>query len=168
MVSTRPWLTISRRHSKYLAVFFVLCIPVVSAAADDLEDEADTKIGERCINSRTIRRTDVVDDSNIVFYMRGTSVYLNTLRTPCKGLSDERRFTYGSYTRSLCELDRISVLKDSTFGAYEGRSCKLGRFQLISAEEAAYFFNPQDRATEPEPVDPPPVEEFIIEDKESR
>jgi hypothetical protein len=58
------------------------------------------------------------------------------------------------------------VLKDSTFGAYEGRSCKLGRFQPVTVEEAAFFFNPQLRAPEPERVDPPPVEEFIIKDPE--
>ena len=155
----------TRNRPQYV-LLAVFCIPVISAAADDVEDEADTKIGERCINSRTIRRTDVVDDSNVVFYMRGTKVYLNTLPKPCKGLADERRFTYGSFTRSLCEFDRISVLKDSTFGAYEGRSCKLGRFIPVTQEEAAYFFHPQDRVTEPEPVDPPPVEEFDIDDPE--
>jgi hypothetical protein len=155
-----------RNRAQYL-LLAVLCITVTSRASEDVEDEADAELGERCINSRTIRRTDVVDDSNVVFYMRGTRIYLNTLPKACKGLADERRFTYGSYTRSLCEFDRINVLKDSSFGAYEGRSCKLGRFQAVTEEEAAFFFNPQLRVTEPVPVDPPPVEEFVIDDPES-
>jgi len=156
-----------RNRSPYL-LLAVICISAASSAAEDVEDEADVEIGQRCIDSRSIRRTDVVDDSNVVFYMRGTRVYLNTLPKICKGLADERRFTYGSYTRSLCEFDRINVLKDSTFGAYEGRSCKLGRFQSVTQEEAAYFFNPQHRVTEPVPVDPPPVEEFTIDEPEDK
>jgi len=157
----------TRNWTRYLLAV-VLSVPAVSPLLASDEDVPDAEAGERCINSRTIRRTDVVNDSMIVFYMRGTKIYLNVLPSPCKGLADERRFTYGSYTRSLCELDRINVLKDSTFGAYEGRSCKLGRFLPITEEDVADLFNQQHRVPEPKRVDPPPVEEFIIEDEESR
>ncbi len=147
----------------------MLGVPAVSAAPEDVEDvgdETDAEESQRCINSRTIRRTDVVDDSNILFYIRGSKVYLNTLPKTCKGLSDERRFTYGSYTRSLCEFDRINVLKDSTFGAYEGRACKLGRFRLVTQDDVAYLFEQRQRVPEAERVDPPPVEELILDDPE--
>ncbi len=89
-----------------------------------------------------------------------------TLTKTCKGLSDERRFTYGSYTRSLCEFDRISVLKDSSFGAYEGRACKLGRFRLVTEDDVAYLFDPRHGVPEAERVDPPPVTELILDDPE--
>ncbi len=153
-------------YSKSLTEFFLLSVPAVSAAPEDVGDETDAQESQRCIDSRTILRTDVVDDSNILFYIRGSKVYLNTLPRTCKGLSDERRFTYGSYTRSLCEFDRINVLKDSTFGAYEGRSCKLGRFRLVTADDVAYLFDQQHRVPEAERVDPPPVEELILDEPE--
>ena len=159
--------TTTRNWSQFLLAV-VLSIPAVSPLLASEEDAPDAEAGERCINSRTIRRTDVVNDSMIVFYMRGTRIYLNVLPKPCKGLADERRFTYGSYTRSLCELDRINVLKDSTFGAYGGKSCKLGRFLPITDEDAADLFNQQDRVPEPKRVDPPPVEEFDIDDPEDK
>ena len=133
---------------------------------EDVGDETDAEESQRCINSRTIRRTDVVDDSNILFYIRGSKVYLNTMPKTCKGLSDERRFTYGSYTRSLCEFDRIRVLKDSSFGAYEGRACKLGRFRLVTQDDVAYLFEQRQRVPEAERVDPPPVEELILGEPE--
>ncbi len=129
-------------------------------------DETDVEESQRCINSRTIRRTNVVDDSNIVFQMRGSKTYLNTLLKPCKGLSDERRFTYGSYTRSLCEFDQIRILKDSSFGAYEGRACKLGRFRPLTQDDVAYLFEQRQRVPEAERVDPPPVEELILDEPE--
>ena len=73
---------------------------------------------------------------------------------------------HSPYTRSLCEFDRINVLKDSTFGAYEGRACKLGRFRLVTEDDIAYLFNQRHRVPEAERVDPPPVEELIPADPE--
>ncbi len=163
MALIRPWPTIFELHRKVLTALLVLGAPAIALASEEGVDGED---GQRCINSRTIRRTDVVDDSNIIFYMRGSKIYLNTLPKTCKGLSDERRFTYGSYTRSLCEFDRISVLKDSTFGAYEGRACKLGRFRLVTQDDVAYLFEQRQRVPEAERVDPPPVEELILDDPE--
>ncbi len=163
MALIRPWPTIFRLHRKVLTALLALGLPAIAPASEEGEDGEEDL---RCINSRTIRRTDVVDDSNIIFYMRGSKIYLNTLPKTCKGLSDERRFTYGSYTRSLCEFDRINVLKDSTFGAYEGRACKLGRFRLVTQDDVAYLFDQRHRVPEAERVDPPPVEELILDDPE--
>lgn len=152
------------RYSIFLATFLALALPVISLASGDGAVEGDD---ERCINSRAIRRTDVIDDVNIVFYMRGSKIYLNTLPSACKGLSHERRFTYETFARSLCVLDKIKVLMDSGAGAYEGRACKLGRFQLVTEEDIVYLFEQRQKIPEAERVDPPPVEELIIDDAEN-
>ncbi len=150
-------------YVKFLLALFVLSAPATSAASDDAADEQDDR---RCINSRAIRRTDVLDDVNIVFYLQGRKIYLNAMRAPCPGLSRDRRFSYGSYTRSLCEFDKINVLTDSGFGMIEGRTCKLGRFRLVTKEDVEYIYEQRDRLPEPERVEAPPIQELGPDDAE--
>ena len=149
------------RYKRFLPVLCVLCVPVVSPASDEAVDDGETI---RCINSRTIRSTDVINDSNVVFHMQGRKIYLNTLPRSCRGLSRERRFSFVTHTRSLCESDRISVLKDSGLGVYEGRSCKLGRFQLATEQDIADFYKQLHPIPEPKPVDPPPVQDVMSDE----
>ena len=153
IVWNHPVSVMIHRRSIILVLPFVLSVAAVSPASDEADES------KRCINSRVIKSTDVVNDRNIIFYMRGSKIFLNTLPKPCKGLSRERRFTYVSHSRSLCRLDRISVLKDSGFGAYAGRSCKLGRFLPVTKEDIAFKFAQQRNMPEA-PVEAPPIEEL--------
>lgn len=104
--------------------------------ADELEDDADDN-SIRCINTRSLKTTEVVNDSNLLFYMTGKTVYLNILPRECRGLSRERRFSYSTNGRSLCSSDAIRILSDSGGSLHEGRLCRLGRFYLTSKEEIA-------------------------------
>ena len=81
-------------HSKLLVVAVLLAAPTALPAADEAEEDDGSR---RCINTRTLRNTDVLDDTHIVFRMVGSKIYLNTLKTNCRGLSRERRFSYTSY-----------------------------------------------------------------------
>jgi hypothetical protein len=102
-------------------------------AADEGLDE-DT--AERCIPLRSISSTRVVDDHNILFYMRGGDIYRNQLPHRCPGLRNERTFMYRTSLSQLCDLDIITVLNDAGFGFTPGASCGLGRFYPITKEEA--------------------------------
>ena len=77
--------------------------------------ELDVEESARCVNSRTIKRTSVIDDRNIVFYMRGSRIYINVLPRECRGLSHQRRFSYTTVTRSLCNSDSIRILRETGF-----------------------------------------------------
>ena len=101
------------------------------------EDETDDRETENCINVRTLRRTDVVDDQRIIFYMSGKTTYLNIMPKTCKGLSRDRRFSYSTTGRSLCSFDAIRVLRDGGGGLHQGRLCRLGQFHPITREDAA-------------------------------
>ncbi len=95
--------------------------------------------------------------------MQGRRLYLNRLPKTCVGLSEERRFSYDLYVRSLCEHDKIRVLKEYGRGYQEGRSCSLGRFQPITYDELQVFLGERSAPVEPKPTAPPEIED-ITED----
>jgi len=113
--------------------------------------------GQRCVSSRPIRKTEVLDDQNILFYMRGTDIYLNHLPKPCKRLSESGRFLYRTTVARLCSADIINVLSDTGLGVTQGRACKLGNFYAITKEDVEKIKAPQE--IKPKPVPPAEPEE---------
>ena len=150
-------------HRKLLIAAVLLAAPTALQAADEAEEDDGSR---RCINTRTLRSTDVLDDTHVVFRMVGTKVYLNTLKTNCSGLSRERRFSYVTHSRSLCEFDGIRILRDSGIGVHEGRRCKLGRFRLTTEEDITDMFDSMRNRPEPEALEPPPLEDVVSDGNE--
>lgn len=77
------------RISLIAAAGFVLAFSVAMpgvAGAEDPNSDA-----EHCVSLRRIDRTEVVDDRNILFHMRGGNVYLNNLPHKCPGLGWRKR-----------------------------------------------------------------------------
>ncbi|MGI9260894.1 MAG: hypothetical protein ACR2QR_02605 [Woeseiaceae bacterium] len=110
-------------------------------AQDEQESAADEEIvydefTVQCISLRQIRRTEVVDDRNILFYMSGQTVYHNRLPRLCGGLAREDRFSYQTNIGRLCRIDHIRVLYDDPFGLREGNRCALGVFHKMDREGA--------------------------------
>jgi len=113
-------------------------IPVAAQDEAPVSDDIDDST-RSCITLRSLRHTDVIDDRNVVFRMRGNTVYHNILRNQCGGLAREGRFSYDSGFGRLCENDMIRVLHADSFGAFgmrEGAGCKLGPFHKITREDA--------------------------------
>lgn len=115
---------------------FLLMLLAAPAQADEEEDSPfdDDPEAKRCINTTSIRSTDVIDDNNIAFHMRGSKVYLNILPRRCTGLGRERRFSYTTSVGSLCSSDMIRILQDGGGGIMQGRSCRLGVFHPTTKE----------------------------------
>ena len=84
----------------------LLVCPLAFAAAQDLDDDN----AERCIRLNQLSSTEIVDDRNVLFYMRGDQVYLNSLPNRCPGLREERTFMYRTTHSQLSDLDVIAVL----------------------------------------------------------
>ena len=76
-------------------------------------------------------------------------------------LSKDRRFSYETYTRSLCASDKIRILQDSGGRLYEGKSCSLGRFQPIERQDLIDFLEQRETVPEPEPTAPAEVEDVV-------
>ena len=143
------------------SIFALIALVTVATTGTAADEEEATGESKRCINARSIRGADVIDDNYVLFRVQGRRFYLNALPKSCRGLSRDRRFSYETYTRSLCERDTMRVLKEASGGVYEGRACKLGRFQQITEAKLVDFI--EDRAVTPEPseVEAPDLEEVV-------
>ena len=105
-----------------------------AATADDIDRE-----GERCISVSRLRTTYVVDDSTVLFYMRGGDIYRNVLRYDCPRLKRENRFSYRVTANRLCNVDTITVIESFGSTLTSGVSCGLGKFYGISEGEADFM-----------------------------
>ena len=113
---------------------------------EPIDESIDVTDGEKvgdamrsCVTLRALRRTEIIDDRNILFRMRGRTIYHNILPRQCGGLAREDRFSYDSSMGRLCRGDMIRVLHSDSFGTYgmrEGVACRLGAFHKISQEDA--------------------------------
>ncbi|ETI63045.1 hypothetical protein C100_14775 [Sphingobium sp. C100] len=120
----------SVRHSARLMVGLALASLTFPAVAKDKPDPYVAK-GEPvdCIQIRSIRSTDVRDDSTIDFIMNNKKIYRNSLPNSCPSLGFEKRFSYRTSLSQLCSVDIITVLWSGGPGLQPGASCGLGKFQ---------------------------------------
>jgi hypothetical protein len=86
-----------------------------------------------CVSLTNLDRTDIIDDRNILFYMRGTEIYLNQLPHRCSGLRMADGFSYRRTINRLCHVDLIRPIPLG--GMRGGISCGLGTFRLITEDE---------------------------------
>jgi len=115
-------------------------LPFVAASAQGVDDEDQE--AARCINLRSIDRTEVVDDENIIFYMRGDRIYVNHLKHSAMGLRKNQPFMYETTSTQLCANDMIVVLERWPGGLSRWGSAPLGRFEPIDEERADLLQNP--------------------------
>jgi hypothetical protein len=146
----------------------LLCLSPLTLAqeeAPEVEEEDSIIEGQRCVNTISIIRTEILDDQNIIFYMRGTDIYLNHLPKPCKGLAQSGRFMYRTVVARLCRAGIITILHDFGLGMTKGRSCKLGSFYGITEEAVEKIKAPLE--IEPKPIPPAEPEEPGAEQTEA-
>jgi hypothetical protein len=139
-----------------LAIAFAGIQPVF--AQDEVDEDAPSmdSDGERCLVTRRISRTKVVDDRTIIFYMRGTDTYVNILPRSCNGLRRENRFSYQAQSSRLCDIDGIVVLYQAGASLRAGANCKLGLFHPITREDAkAIIEGPSTPPPNPLPMPEP-------------
>ena len=120
---------IREMNSRWLTWCANCCLALAGSLPAIATEEDDSL---RCINSRSIRGADVIDDNHVLFEVQGRRLYLNRLPKSCVGLSRHGRFSNDLYVRSLCEHDKIRILKEFGSGSQEGRACSLGRFEPIT------------------------------------
>lgn len=110
--------------------------------ADDDENAAEDPLAEiafgapvACVNTQRIRRTDVLNDREILFIMHGSEVYLNKLPHRCPRLKMSDTFSYEVRGSQLCDVDVIRVV--DTFGGRisPGPACGLGKFLPVTEDQ---------------------------------
>ncbi len=102
-------------------------IPTAQAQLTQIAEDDRRNI---CIDLARIRRTEVVDDNTILFYLRGGDVYVNELTYRCPGLGFEDGFSYTTSLTKLCSNKEIIRVLD------RGTACGLGTFTKIDKATA--------------------------------
>ncbi len=108
-----------------------------------------------CLIRSWIQRTGVVNDGAVIFFVQNEQAYLNVLETTCAGLERDgdfiaapQRATTGVVgSTRVCDIDRIFPYKEDSERREVG--CGLGRFFLISEQQALQILNPQDGTDAP-------------------
>lgn len=149
---------IKRSPMSIFATGMALLLPMSTLAGQaNSEEEVIDDHAEKCVSVTKIRRTHVVDDRTVLFYMRGKKAYLNILPRACNGLAREQSFSYRTFSRRLCNVDSIQVLQQ---GNFQGTSCALGAFIPISREEANALKDTEAKEAPPAPIPLPEPEEI--------
>lgn len=128
--------TISCGACVALAVGAFTMLASMTTLARSENEEGVQDGAKRCVSLARIDNTHVLDDRNILFYMRGKKVYINKLPHKCHGLRRADSFMYKTSLSQLCDLDIITVLDNIGFGFSRGPSCGLGSFYPIDRERA--------------------------------
>ncbi len=132
----------------------LLAVSLLSTGTARAHDEpADATRAKHCVSLLRIDRTDIIDDSNILFYMTDGTIYRNQLPHRCPGLRRADSFMYRTSLNQLCDLDIITVLNSLGFGFMRGPSCGLGSFQPVTEDEVAVL-KAGEVTPEPERVTP--------------
>ena len=131
---------INRKIKKLIVLLFSIIL-FKDIQAQEKTAEPGSDLERQCISVRQIRKTQVIDDQNVLFYMRGGSVYHNMLLRRCTTLRRENRFMYESRTGGLCRMDNIRVLTSNMMGGglLGGIFCPLGKFNKLSDEDVEAF-----------------------------
>jgi len=145
-----------------LILSFFACVGVAQDGDDDAESSEaiadDSREPERCIRVRSIRRTQVIDDKTIVFFMRNRDIYVNTLQRQCPQLAREDRFAYEARGGNLCNTDFITVLLQFAGRFDPGFTCRLGQFVPADQETVDMIIAAAEEGGAAAPVKAEPVE----------
>ena len=115
-------------------VLLFSALPMLMGNIAQAEDDAEVfSEPQDCISLTRLDRTDIIDDRNILFYMRGKEVYLNQLPHRCSGLRMSDGFSYRRTINRLCKIDMIRPLPRGGMGG--GIACGLGTFRLVTEDE---------------------------------
>jgi hypothetical protein len=115
-------------------------LAMATGPAHGAEADADAEVLD-CVNLSRIDHTHVVDNRNILFYMRGGNIYLNRLSHAVPGLDRNDGFMYRTRMGRLCRVDTVTVLERWGFGLTEGASGTLGDFVLVDEARAEALRN---------------------------
>jgi len=98
-------------------------------AADAGGQEGSGAKTEQCIPIMQIDHTKILDDQNVLFYMKNKKIYKNHLPNRCAGLKASDTFKYKTSQSQLCNVDIITVLNRTGGDFMPGPSCGLGLFE---------------------------------------
>lgn len=106
-----------------------------------------------CLQLLRVDHSSVVDDQNILFYLKNGDIYLNHLAHPAIGLDANQPFMHETTIGQICRNDTITVLEERVFGFMRGASSTLGSFEPIDEARAQRLMSGEAAPVESEPVE---------------
>jgi hypothetical protein len=107
--------------------------------AQDSEEQAPNapRDVQSCLNHPQIKRTKILNDSNIIFTMRDDTIYASRLPKQCPSLRRNSVVNYAIESSRLCAGSYFQVLwnKGGAANYAPGFICQLGWFVPITAQE---------------------------------
>jgi len=100
--------------------------------ASDPESYAET---ERCLFTREIRSTEILDEQHLVFQLSGKRLYLVQFQYTCPGLRRGASIVYETHDARLCRLDQIRAFQPGP--AIPNPPCTLPGFMPVEKEQVA-------------------------------
>jgi hypothetical protein len=110
------------------------CATVATGAASD---EPPTSVAQQCLIHADVRRTKILDDSNILFITRKNAIYHNVLPHACPSVTRKSLLNYNISGGRLCAGSLFTVLWQVGLNYTPTFVCPLGMFVPISEDEAA-------------------------------
>ncbi len=100
-------------------------------------DAEDYTAQERCIQTRRIRRTEVLDEKHIALHMGRDEYYLIQFDHRCPGLRPKQAVIFEtSMSNRLCSLDGIRSTYNTGLGGFStGPRCSVPGFQQVTKEQ---------------------------------
>jgi hypothetical protein len=130
--------TSRRSRRTAFALVLALLLPAGALAQDGADEEDGGKAGvaQACLDHPTIRRTRIINDRNIAFFMRDGTIYLNQLPRQCPSLRRTSLVNYAIENRSVCAGSLFQVLWEAGTGNFvPSFVCRLGAFVPVTAEQ---------------------------------
>lgn len=109
--------------------------PEVEALLNQASDPDAYAEMERCIFTRDIRDTDILDDRHVVFELSGKRLYLVQFQYTCHGLRRGGSMAYETRNGRLCRLDQIRAFEPGL--AIPNPPCTLPGFMPVEKEQVA-------------------------------
>lgn len=125
----------ARRSNRYVASLGALLLVDGALALAAEGDDAIDRTPQDCVSLPRVARTEIIDDQNVLFHIRGKKIYLNHLPRKCPNLARQNRFMYKTVTTRLCSTDMITVLEQWGARFTPGFTCRLGAFVPVTADE---------------------------------
>ena len=111
-----------------------------AVTAEENEQATET----RCLNLARIQDIDIIDDRTLLFNMSDNRMYANELPHRCFGLRRDSALLYRVRMNQLCDLDTITILNSFGRGFMPEGTCGLGKFSLLSEQQAEALKNARD------------------------
>jgi hypothetical protein len=111
--------TIQVPRAKALAIAAIAALSCgVFAATPARADDAGSQI---CLQTFQIDHTEILNKNQILFYMNGKKIWVNTLPSPCS-MDNTDGFVWRSSIPQYCDnLETIKIIRT-------GQVCRLGKF----------------------------------------